>query len=322
MPKVSVIIPVYGVEKNIERCARSLFEQTLDDIEYLFIDDCTPDRSIEVLIKVLEDYPTRKEQVIIHRMEQNSGQAAVRKWGMQNATGGFVIHCDSDDWVEHDMYRQMYEQALLNKVDVVVCDFCISDGYKMNKNRKACHSVNLDTFIENNLYQIDSWSLCNKLFKRSLYCNDNIIYPTGAMGEDMLVCIQLLLNSNGVAYVNEPFYYYYTNPSSISKSKTIESIVYSFEQAKQNTDLMLSIFEKRGLQKRYKYGLNYVQFTVLRLILPILKNDKKYYDVWLTTYKGMLKVFILNPGAGLKDKIRMVLAVCKLYPLKTFLQKI
>ena len=81
MPKVSVIVPVYGVEKYMERCARSLFEQTLDDIEYLFIDDCTPDRSIEILQQVLEEYPHRKPQVTIHRMEQNSGQAAVRKWG-------------------------------------------------------------------------------------------------------------------------------------------------------------------------------------------------------------------------------------------------
>ena len=86
MPKVSIIIPVYGVEKYIERCARSLFEQTLDDIEYLFIDDSTPDRSIDILKRVLENYSHRKSQVNIHRREQNSGQAIVRNWGMQNAT--------------------------------------------------------------------------------------------------------------------------------------------------------------------------------------------------------------------------------------------
>ena len=106
MPKVSIIIPVYGVEKYIERCARSLFEQTLDDIEYLFIDDCTPDKSVEILKRVLEEYPHRKSQVVIHRMEQNSGQAKVREWGMQNATGEYVIHCDSDDWVDIHMYER------------------------------------------------------------------------------------------------------------------------------------------------------------------------------------------------------------------------
>ena len=128
MPKVSIIIPVYGVEKYIERCARSLFEQTLDDIEYLFIDDSTPDRSIDILKRVLENYPHRKSQVNIHRMEQNSGQAIVRNWGMQNATGEYVIHCDSDDWVDTDMYRAMYEEAKDKNADVVVCDYDMTDG--------------------------------------------------------------------------------------------------------------------------------------------------------------------------------------------------
>ena len=100
MPKVSVIIPVYGVEKYIEKCARSLFEQTLDDIEYLFVDDCTPDKSVDILKHILEEYPHRKSQVVIHRMEQNSGQAVVREWGVKNAKGDFIIHCDSDDWVD------------------------------------------------------------------------------------------------------------------------------------------------------------------------------------------------------------------------------
>ncbi len=114
MPKVSVIIPVYGVENSIERCARSLFEQTLDEMEYLFIDDCTKDRSIEVLKSVLKDYPKRKSQVTIHRMDNNSGQAKVREWGILNATGEYIIHCDSDDWVDKDIYRELYEKAKEN----------------------------------------------------------------------------------------------------------------------------------------------------------------------------------------------------------------
>ena len=73
MPKVSVIVPIYRREKYIERCVRSLLEQTLGDIEYLFIDDCTPDKSIEILKSVLEEYPLRKKQVVVHAMEKNSG---------------------------------------------------------------------------------------------------------------------------------------------------------------------------------------------------------------------------------------------------------
>ena len=97
MPKVSVVIPVYGVEKYIERCARTLFEQTIDDIEYIFVNDCTKDRSIEILEQVIKDYPQRKGQIRIENMLTNSGQAAVRRCGIELATGEYIIHCDSDD---------------------------------------------------------------------------------------------------------------------------------------------------------------------------------------------------------------------------------
>lgn len=91
MPKVSIIILVYNIEKYIEKCARSLFQQTLDDLEYIFVNDCTPDNSINVIQDVLKDYPSRKNQVKIVNLEINSGQAAARKRGVLEATGEFVI---------------------------------------------------------------------------------------------------------------------------------------------------------------------------------------------------------------------------------------
>lgn len=100
MIKVSVIIPVYNVEKYIEHCARSLMEQTLMDIEYIFVDDCTPDHSMEILQRVLTDYPERLESIRIIHHTQNSGLATVRNTGLQIAQGEYIIHCDSDDWVE------------------------------------------------------------------------------------------------------------------------------------------------------------------------------------------------------------------------------
>ena len=94
MPKVSVIIPVYGVEKYIERCARSLFEQTLNDIEFIFVNDYTPDNSIDILKNTLSKYPNRKYQVRIINQPRNMGAAQARKNGILAATGEFVIQCD------------------------------------------------------------------------------------------------------------------------------------------------------------------------------------------------------------------------------------
>ena len=100
--KVSILVPVYGVEKYIERCARSLFEQTYDNIEYIFVDDCTKDRSIVILQKVLEGYPNRKNQVKILHHEKNRGLSAARNTALDASTGDYLMHVDSDDYLRKD----------------------------------------------------------------------------------------------------------------------------------------------------------------------------------------------------------------------------
>ncbi len=122
-PKVSVIIPVYKAEQYIEKCARSLFEQTLDDIEFIFIDDCTPDNSIDILKCLIRDYPHRKSQVKIIHNEENKGISTTRNIGLNNSTGEYIIHCDSDDWIDDDLYEKLYLKAIEEKSDIVLCDF-------------------------------------------------------------------------------------------------------------------------------------------------------------------------------------------------------
>ena len=92
--KVSVCIPVYGVEKYIERCARSLFEQTMrNGVEFVFVNDCTPDKSIEILEHVLAKYPHRKEQTKIINLPENGGVGRARRIAIENCTGEYIIHC-------------------------------------------------------------------------------------------------------------------------------------------------------------------------------------------------------------------------------------
>jgi glycosyltransferase involved in cell wall biosynthesis len=117
--KVSVCIPVYGVEKYIERCARSLFEQTMrNGVEFVFVNDCTPDKSIEILEHVLAKYPHRKEQTKIINLPENGGVGRARRIAIENCTGEYIIHCDPDDWIEPDMYEKMYCAAMKTGADV------------------------------------------------------------------------------------------------------------------------------------------------------------------------------------------------------------
>lgn len=318
MPKVSIIVPVYGVEKYIERCARSLFEQTLDDIEYLFIDDCTPDNSIEILKNVLEEYPHRKNQVIIHRMEKNSGQAAVRKWGMLNATGDYIIHCDSDDWVDVTMYEKMYKMALEEGSDVVVCDYMVTDGESTQNIVKACQSVKPFEFLENMLLQRDPWSLCNKLFKKTAYYK--IVYPDNSMGEDMAMSIQLITRCRHMAYIPEPLYSYYFNPESITKNNSLDSCVRKYQQLFENSKIVLDFLEDTGLNIYMKDAIIVYKHFIRTVLYPIVyKQD--YYTIWRSTFPGLNWQCLISSHISVKDKIRIILTILHLYPRKQYLAK-
>ena len=123
---VSIIIPIFKVRNFIERCVCSLFEQTLKDVEYIFVDDASPDDSIDILKSCIDRYPERKDQVIILTHEQNQGLPAARNTGLAVATGEYVFHCDSDDFVEKDMLEEMYKAAKTQDADMVYCDFYLS----------------------------------------------------------------------------------------------------------------------------------------------------------------------------------------------------
>lgn len=134
-PKVSVIIPVYNVEKYIEKCAESLFNQSLIELEFIFVDDCSQDRSL-LLLTVLDKYPYRKKQVKILVHENNLGVSQSRQDGLDIATGEYIIHCDPDDWVATNMYETMYMQAKKHSADIVFCNVVVeSDSKWIRKNK-------------------------------------------------------------------------------------------------------------------------------------------------------------------------------------------
>ncbi len=312
--KVSVIIPVYGVEKYIERCARSLFEQTLDDIEYLFIDDCSTDGSIDVLNRVLEEYPQRKPQVTIHCMDKNSGQAAVREWGVLNATGEYLIHCDSDDWVEPDMYRLLYEKAISDKADVVVCDYNISDGVQLLRTVIGCGNTGKNEFIGRLLSLQDAWSLWNKLFRRDI-CVNNIIYPQNNMGEDMVLVLQYILKVKTISYVKAPLYNYFCNTSSITHEVSEEAKKRNISGNIENTNIIISLFKKNNLARQYSQELNLLQWRVKVLLWGIDMHSTSY-EIWHSTFKGSGFGFLRNNHIRFSDKIRYLLTCIHIYPFK------
>lgn len=322
MPKVSIIIPVYGVEKYIERCARSLFEQTLDDIEYLFIDDCTPDNSIEILKNVLEEYPHRKNQVIIHRMEKNSGQAAVRKWGMLNATGDYIIHCDSDDWVDVTMYEKMYNKAIEEGSDVVVCDFCRSDGINYGQTVRSCFTNDIHTFLIEILYHKSTPSSWNKLIRRSVYNNSELKYPIYPMAEDLTMISQIIYYCKSLSYIPEPLYVYYENQNSISNNVGEKQILKRFNDSIANMSLLLDVFRKENVNERVYIAFCTAIMHQKNRLLPLISQNK-YYKLWTNTLPQVNKTLLMSRFVPIKDKLRVIIVQLRLYPLvRTFLNRL
>lgn len=303
MSKVSVIIPVYGVEKYIERCVRSLFEQTLDDIEYLFIDDCTPDRSIDILKQVLEEYPHRKCQVVIHQMEQNSGQAKVREWGMRNATGEYVIHCDSDDWVAMDMYRLMYDEAKRIDADIVMCGYKVTDGQTVFS---ECYHQQTDKtkLISSLLTLHEAWSVWNKMCKRTLYDND-IVYPSLAMGEDMVLTTQLVLRAQRIGIIDKALYNYFYNPNSITKIRSESSRYKHWKDSVENAKTVISIFQTKGLEDKYANELGYLKFLQKNLAGDLARK-KKYSKEWLEMFRDINRKAFFNPYISNSRKLNFL----------------
>ena len=214
MPAVSVIVPVYKVEPYVARCARSLFGQTIEDIEYIFVDDCSPDRSIEIVKEVLADYPGRKEQVRFVRTPRNGGLARARVFGLKFATGDYIIHCDSDDTVMPDAYRLMYEKAVAEDLDIVTCDFQAIIGDKVAWVQPQYSAPGNEIA---DLLTMKAWpTVWCRLIRRSLW--DDIKVPRADMGEDVVFTIQTIAKADRIGFIPDPLYQYYMRLGSISMS--------------------------------------------------------------------------------------------------------
>lgn len=222
---VSICVPVYGVEKYIKRCAISLFEQTYDNIEYVFINDCTKDKSIEVLMETLEHYPNRKKQVSIINHQHNKGLAGARNTGIQYATGEFILWVDSDDSIDLTTVEKLVDLQITRNLDIVCYD--IEVKFK-----------NYITFYTNTDY-LDGkelslkmvqgeapHQLCGHLIRKSLYIDNGITAVEGInQGEDWHVMPRLAYYANKVDTLHEALYYYdMTNNSSYSNNLNINTI--------------------------------------------------------------------------------------------------
>lgn len=211
-PSVSVVIAVYKVEEYIAQCCHSLFAQTLKNIEYIFVDDGSPDKSMDIVQSVLAEYPDRRGRVKIIRHPQNMGVSQTREDGVKAATGEYIIHCDPDDWVELDMYEKMYNKAIEEDADMVLCDLWYHypddpQSYYGTEKPDELTSRSLLASCLSAKTPILHCYLVNKLIKSQLY--DNCEWPHDiTFCEDMAICVQILRFPIKISHDRAALYHY------------------------------------------------------------------------------------------------------------------
>lgn len=217
-------MPIYGVEKYIERCARSLFNQTMKDgIEFIFVNDASPDNSILLLNTIVNEFPARKNQIKIITHPINKGLAAARNTGYANSSGQYIICCDSDDWVEPEMYELLFNKAIETNADLVACDYW---GDYPNRQIKYNQTPDCDTneyrqqIISGKVHN----SLWNKLICKKAYEQLDFRFSEGInLWEDVSVLCRLIHYINKIAMIKKPLYHY-SQTMSNSYTKLISPI--------------------------------------------------------------------------------------------------
>ena len=297
MTTVSVIIPVYGVERFIKRCARSLFGQSLKDVEFIFVDDATPDSSIALMREVLEEFPERASQVSVIRHPENRGLPAARNSGLEVARGEYVYHCDSDDWMEPEMLEKLYSAAKEGDCDIAYCDFFLSfeknERYMSNPRYETAEDLLRRGFLGGQM----KYNVWNKLVRRSLYTDHGIIFPEGhPMGEDMTM-ILLAAVAGKVCYVPAALYHYVKlNEGAYSNSYSQKKL----DDIRFNVDRVVSF-----LQDKYGDSLEKdVSLFKLSIKLPFLMTgDKDMYRRWREWYPEADRFAASNPEQPFRTRL-------------------
>ena len=258
MVKVSVIVPIYNVEKYLEKCLESLVNQTLKEIQIILVNDGTKDTSGEIAKKYQEKYPEK----IISLEKENGGLSDARNYGIPHATGEYIAFLDSDDYVELDMYEEMYNLAQKEQSDMVECDFIWEYPNKSKQDIGTIYEGKKEMLEK---VRVVAW---NKLIKRTLLEQAQISFPKGYRYEDVEFTYKLIPYLQKISFLKMPCIHYMQRQGSISNSQN--------ERTKEIFDILehvIAFYKEKGLYDQYKTELEYI-YTRYLLCSSLLRMTK------------------------------------------------
>lgn len=266
-PLVSVLIPVYQVEDFIERCARSVFEQTYQNLECVFVDDGSTDSSIDILNQIINEYPSLKDNVHIIHHQENRGLAAARNTAIKSCHGDFVMHVDSDDWLEPDAAELLVRRQQETDADIVYTRGNYLENQGTVKIDCRNWSTDRETLLTNLLQDKATMCIWSKLIRRSLYTNHGIIIDEfGSYYEDYQSLSQLVYYSKTISCLDAYIYHYdRANPRSI-----VTNALHSMEIQRQGLRSIQSV--SAFFQDKDPHYLEYIKVFKTSFLLRYPQN--------------------------------------------------
>ena len=293
--ELSIIVPVYKVEKQLEQCIRSILNQSFTNFELILVDDGSPDKCGEIC----DEYEKKDKRIkVIHK--KNGGLSDARNAGLDIAKGKYIGFVDSDDIIHPEMYERMYNFINKYNVDIVQCKFkkfkSIEDINKLSN----INNTNIEYYtskeaimdmIDNNKINVNTW---NKLYKRELFENER--FPKGKIHEDEFLTYKLMYKSNKVAYINEELYYYYQNDNGIMNGSNLIKRLDRIEALEERSNFFL----KNGDKDLYNKS-NTALFFALNKLYFIFKRNKQLRKE--EQYINLLKDKIIKTASILSDNV-------------------
>lgn len=278
MPEISVIVPVYNVEKELNRCLDSILSQTYRDFELLLIDDGSADRSGEIC----DEYERMDNRISVFH-QTNSGVAAARNTGIKNSRGAYLVFIDSDDHVDPEMLRKLYDAVKTADADLAICNYYerSADGSFIERRHRFKDGTVLDRKgIEDDLYKalyrtsatVGLFSMCNKMFKKSIIDHDKILVRESmSYGEDLVFFVTYLHESQRVVFLEDLLYYYEMTQDGLFKSyrrNVIDDLLVNYDVLTELTRTENATDEDRVITDvKYWREIN-------RQLNAIVKNEK------------------------------------------------
>ena len=302
---ISILVPIYNVEKYIERCARSLFEQTYRDIEYIFVDDCTPDNSIEILKIIIQDYPHRKEHIRIISHEKNRGLAAARNTGVHNCQTDFLMHVDSDDYLEKNAVELLVNKQKATNADIV-------SGCALKETTEGQQLIREPDYKdkEEMLMKVLSCNYDHYIWRRfirlSLYKDYQISCEEGVnFGEDLQVLPKLVYYAKKVVKIDDVIYYYCLNEDSYMSQKKQFFKRINADQDIRSIEIIDDFLKNKDA--KYNATIQKSKAAILEYWLTPAFNSKdwRYYNMLASSLLSIDKQYLTSIGWD-KFKVRLV----------------